>query len=207
MNSFIINKFDRLSPEIQLLVSKRFNSKDHPNTIYIKGYGDAAHMLKLPYYFFLFCTIISFGVFAFQLIQETIQLNSNGEFRTEGIAILGMIFLFFGLFFLICKKVYNNNQRVQKKVALGEINFGLWITPNFIITNFVNGGYNCVLRGDVLSYSTYSSSKLDYVHVNLPGNQIMRIVPSWLVGYENEAEKLKQLLEHLAFHFLPNRTN
>ena len=100
MNNFVINKFDRLSPEIQLLVSKRFNSKDHPNTIYFKGYSDAAHMLKLPYYFLLFCTIITFGFFAFQLLQETIQWNSNGEFRTEGIAILGMIFLFFGLFFL-----------------------------------------------------------------------------------------------------------
>jgi hypothetical protein len=59
----------------------------------------------------------------------------------------------------------------------------------------VNGGYNCVLRSDILSISTYRSSKLDYVHINLPRNKIMRIVPSWLVGYENESEKLKQIFE------------
>jgi hypothetical protein len=52
-----------------------------------------------------------------------------------------------------------------------------------------------VSRKDVISFSTYKSSKLDFVHVNLPRNQIMRIVPSWLIGYENDSEKLKQLLE------------
>ena len=195
MNSFIINKFERLSPEIQLLVSKRFNSKEHLNITYIEGYSNTAHIIKIPYNICLFGTISTFIFFAFQLIQETIKWNSQGEFRTEGVAILGVIFLFFALLFLICKKVFNNNQRIQKKVALGEINFGLWITPAFIVTHFVNGGYNCVSRKDVISFSTYKSSKLDFVHVNLPRNQIMRIVPSWLIGYENDSEKLKQLLE------------
>jgi hypothetical protein len=195
MNNIIINKFEHLSPEIQMLVSKPFNSKEHTNIIYIKGYSNIAHIIKLPYNLCLYGTIITFGFFAFELIQETIKWNAKGEFRTEGVAILGMICLFFGLLFLISKKVYNKNIQIQKKVALGEINFGLWITPNFIVTNFVNGGYNCVLRSDILSISTYRSSKLDYVHINLPRNKIMRIIPSWLVGYENESEKLKQIFE------------
>lgn len=193
----IIRKEKELPEGLKPLTGRDFNPAQHPEVIYIPGSFNVESLAKIPYYI---CAVLSFivgVVFLYTCTGAIIYWSRYGAFRSEGPFISLIMFAFmFGLF-LLCRRYLNKSKKLQKQIAAGEVRFGLWITPDHIMSHDMNEGWNCVKKTGIAALKIYNSVRppLDMVVLHLNNKQEMRIVANWLSGYFNKVGELKLLIE------------
>ncbi len=190
----IIKKNNELPSDLRYLTGKEFDPDKSGEVFFIQDVYNLKNLAKIPYYITSFLTLITATFFIFTLVQE---LTKEGKFRNEGVIITFIIFAFMLVMFLLSAKYFNRSKELQKDIASGEKRFGLWITPEYLISNDTNEGFRAVNKKEIEHLDIYRSGRprLDMVIIHLKNKQVIRIAADWLTGYFRKPEELKSLIE------------
>lgn len=198
MSNVILKKQEDLPQNLRYLTGKDFHPAEKNDILYVEGFYNVQNIARIPYYIAAALSICLGSLFLYTLISEIIKWNRQSEFRNEGVIITFIMFAFILIFFLICRRFLKKSTLLQKKIASGEEKYGLWITPEYLISRDMNEGLRAVAKNEIEFLDIYRSGRppIDMAVIHLKNKQVLRVVSDWLKGFNKKPEKLKALIEN-----------
>lgn len=160
---------------------------------------------KIGFYISLVVFCISAIVFLNVLFQQLAMYNNANGFDVIVVGIVGAFFFFASLFFIIMYVYLKKTNRIKKQIANGDLFFGVWITPHYVIVNHLWSSLQCVEIKNIASISIYKQTNRiwTYLDLNLKNKQHIYFLTDHLNVTNNNAEILKEYFSKL-LHLNPN---
>lgn len=202
METFIFTKHN-LPYEAKTAITKA----DGDGVTFIQDLTKHHEVGKIGFYIALVLFFVTGIFFLFVLYKEIVKLQNDNDFDFIAVGIVGAFFFFASLFFIIMYFYAKKKNRIKKQIANGELKFGVWITPNYVIANHLWYPLQCVEIKNITNISIYKQTNRmwTYLQLNLKNKQCISFLTNHLHVTNNNPEILKEYFSKLLH--LPHSAN
>ncbi len=202
METYIFRKHN-LPNEAKIAITK----EDGDGVTFIQDLTKHHEVGKIGFYISLVLFCISAIAFLNVLIKQTGLFNKGDGFDGIAVGIVGAFFFFASLFFIIMFFYAKKKNNIKKQIASGELKFGVWITPNYLIVNHLWYALQCVEIKNIASISVYKQTNTIwlYLQLNLKNKQNIKFLTNHLNVTNNNSEILKEYFSKMLH--LPHSAN